>query len=160
MDYRAAPTVTQFVPSKQAERNFDANFWVGFRIVGIVGFLLFALACVLIGTMLHVNLFGIAMSTKTASSSQNALGYSIICCMLLVYVAIAAFYIRRQGGVSSVGGDMVQTGDAFNNDLFNENEARRQKELVMERAAVQEQARERTHQAELERIRQSDTTRT
>lgn len=140
MDLASSPLLDRYVPTKQAGKNFDANYWRGFRLTVMVSVLLLIVALFVLSAIFKTDLLGVVLGDKEAGPKAKGIAYGILGLILVVILGAFAYYVRKQGGLLGIGSDARQTGYLSSPDV-NSKAAVAQQDLLRHREAQQAEVR-------------------
>ena len=136
MDTLASPLLDRYVPTRQAEKNFDANYWRGFRLSLLVFVALLIILLFVMGAIFKTDMIGVVLGDQKATAKEKGTAYTIIVLICVSIFVFLVLYIRKQGGLLGLGSDAKQTGYLTSPDL-NSNLAKAQRDLIKKKEDMQ-----------------------
>lgn len=139
------------LPSKQAQKNFESNFWTGFTLIIVGGFLLLCATFAVLGAIMNVDILSVFLGNSNATSAQKGTAITVIAIVIVFLLGFVFIYWKR-AGTRGVGADSMQTGKEFSN-LTSDHEFDRALEFHREAAENRADYESRMHERSLESAR-------
>lgn len=86
-----------YLPGYAEQANLHRNYWAGFWLVIVIGFVLFALLMWILGLIMKKNILGVIFSDE-GTGSDRAVAMAIGGTALVAVIGTVMYYIYRSGG--------------------------------------------------------------